>query len=246
MTEKNPTEVERYCLVWQNCADSRHNDIAARFFVPGFKGHLPFFLSGDEVELAEAGMPVELTERHLLFGVLYGLDEFDNRPNPWHDPEHRHTLTYLLDVLGNGFGFTDPEQLLLDVAAKARSTNGSVPSRTMLRTALKLMPFSSKIRSDLVCDSWVVACESDSPEEVLTEIVELVEETNLDGIDPQAKEVICYYGFCAKIFLGDWDNIEHFLENYVYPNVNLRQLKIRVKDLLEHPSEFTIEEMKLT
>ena len=106
------TERERYSLVWKE-ADAV---LSERFYVPGYRGFLPFFISGKDLDSLQAGESVELTEWQLLAGILCGLYEIDNQPKPWHKADDRNTLTYLLDVLRNGFNFEDPEKMLLDVA----------------------------------------------------------------------------------------------------------------------------------
>jgi hypothetical protein len=137
----------RYTVVWQKCDPD--NGIAQRFHVPGYEGHLPFFLWGEELEAFESRGEVELREEHLLKGILYGLSEFDNDPKPWHREEDKKTLLYLLDVLGNGFGFADPETMVLDVAASLREEIGSVGSRIVLEVGKGLIPPRQRSRAIL-------------------------------------------------------------------------------------------------
>jgi hypothetical protein len=235
-------ERERYSIVWKEADEA----LAARFHVPGYRGFLPFFISGNSLDLLEAGDSVELTEWQLLAGILYGLDEFDNHAKPWHKAEDRHTLTYLLDVMRNGFDFADPEKMLLDVAYKLRETNGNKASRTVLSTGLGLIPFSSKIRSDLICDTWAIAAEMNDPS-MLELIPSLVMETTLTELIHAAKEVICYYGLCSMVLL-DYapEEIENYLNEFIYPNVELRSLKVKIKDLLENTTSFTVGDLRVT
>lgn len=237
-------KLEDYCLVWQKC----HTDgkLAERFFVPGFTGNLPFFLSGDDLVSFESEGRAKLREEQLLKGILYGLFEIENDPKPWHESKDKETFLYLLDVLGNGFGFDDPEKLILDTAANMREKNGNNESRIVLHTGLKLLPFSSKIRSDLVCDSWAVISEYETENQLLDDIIDLASETYLDGILPDAKEVICYYGFCAMVLReSSYEEIESYLEEFVYPNVKMVSLKIKIKDLLLNPEAFTAKDLRV-
>lgn len=236
------TTHERFSIVWKQV----DQELSERFYVPGYRGFLPFLISGDSLVSLEAGDSVELTEWQLLAGIVYGLHEFDHDTQPWHNPEDRHTLTYLLDVLGNGFNFSDPEKMLLDVAFKLREANGHDVSRIALLTALELIPFSSKIRSDLICDTWAVASETDD-RSILKPVPDLVMETTLNVLIHDAKEVICYYGLCAMILLHyDEKEIDGYLKDFVYPNIQLRRLKERIKSLLENPEDRTIRELLVT
>lgn len=235
-------ESERYSIVWKE-ADEK---LSERFHVPGYRGFLPFFISGKMLDMLEAGDSIELTEWQLLAGILYGLDEFDNHSKPWHKAEDRDTLTYLLDVMRNGFDFEDSEKMLLDVAYKLRETNGNGASRTVLLTSLGLIPFSSKIRSDLICDSWAVAAEMNDLS-ILKPIPSLVMEATLTELIHDAKGVVCYYGLCAMVLLDyEADEIENYLNEFIYPNVELKSLKVKIKDLLGNTTGFTVRDLQVT
>lgn len=237
-------DVEDYCLVWQEChADGK---LAERFFVPGFKGNLPFLLSGDDLISFKSEKKVKLREEQLLKGILFGLFELENDPKSWHQPKDKETYLYLLDILGNGFGFVDPEKMILNIAANVREKNGNNVSRIILHTGLKLLPFSSAIRSDLICDSWATISEYGTENHLLNEVIDLASETYLDGILPDAKEIICYYGFCAIVLQGSTEvEVEYYLKEFVYPNVKMRSLKIKIRDLLISPKSFTAKDLRV-
>jgi hypothetical protein len=151
-----------------------------------------------------------------------------------------------LDILGQGFGFDDPEKLILDVAAGMREKNGSEVSRIVLHTGLKLFPFSSKVRSDLICDTWNVLSQYGNDEVLLNDVVDLTSETYLKDVLPDAKEVICYYGLCALVLNNaEVDEITSYLQEFVYPNVNLSSLKVKIKDLLDNPTAFSARDLKV-
>ena len=234
---------ERYSTVWQECGSN--SQIASRFYVPGYTGYLPFFLWGDELAAFEGKKKVELREEHLLKGILYGLFEFDRSPKPWHRKEDRETLLHLLDVLGSGFNFKSPEQLILDVAYSIAEKNGSSASRIVLEVGAALVPSSDKIKSDLICSLWAVISENESKDSLYEEIIELVKQTKLDEIHPDAKEVICFYGFCATVFLKREDELKDYLMKYIYPNVTLAKLKHSIKALLENPDAFSPAELRM-
>lgn len=234
-------ERERFSIVWKQ-ADEQ---LAQRFHVPGYRGFLPFFITGKDLDLLEDSESVELNERQLLEGILYGLREFDHDPKPWHSKEDRHTLTNLLDVLMNGFNAETPEKLILDSASIVRERNGNGASRTILLNGIDLVPFSSKIRSDLICDTWAVAADANDLD-LLKPIPEWVREATLTELIPQAAEVICYYGLCAVVMLEDEEEIEGFITEFVYPNVENRKLKVKIKNLLESPRSHSIIDLTLS
>ena len=194
-------DTERYSIVWQECGtNSRY---AERFYVPGYEGHLPFFVWGAELDSLEKNEKVELREEHLLKGILYGLYEFDHHTNPWHKKKDRETLLYLLDVLGNGFKYDSPEKMVLDIAYSVRGKNGNGASRIVLEVGNSLIPQSSKIKSDLICDLWAVISEKEENNDLFKEIITLIYQMDFSEIHSDAKEIVCYYGLCALVFTND-------------------------------------------
>lgn len=235
-------KTERFSIVWQACG--KDSQAAERFFVPGYKGYLPFFVWGDDLVALENKEKVELREEHLLKGILYGLHEFENNPLLWHQKKDKETLLYLLDVLGNGFKYDSPEKMILDVAYKIREKNGNKASHIVLKVGSKLIPESSKIKSDLICDIWAVASLGDNEKNLLQELTKIVEQTKLDEIHSDAKEVICYYGFCAMVLLECADLV-NYLEKFIYPNVTNMTLKQNIKNLLDNPTKYNVSDLKV-
>ena len=155
-------------------------------------------------------------------------------------------MLYLLDVLGNGFECEDPEKMILDVAPDLRETNGSDTSRIVLEVGAELIPTSSKIKSDLICDLWAMVSDSEEESSLLEEIVDLVQKTTLNEVNSYAKELICYYGLCAMVFLDREDEIDSYLSEYVFPNISMGKLKTKIRDLLENPKSFRPSELRVT
>ncbi|MBF0377341.1 MAG: hypothetical protein HQK72_07635 [Desulfamplus sp.] len=246
--KKSPSKLykktNQYSVIWQKCGDN--SGLAERFYVPGYQGYLPFFIWGVELEAMERKERIELREDNLIKGILYGLYEFDNAPKPWHQKEDKKTLLYLLDVLGNGFKFASPEKMILDIAYDVREKNGNTASHIILKVGNNLMPESSKIKSDLICDLWAVISSGSCEDDLLEDVLELVKCTNLDQIHPLAKEIICYYGFCAMMLKGQVDLIDTYLKHYIYPNVTNEQLKQNIKNLLDNPNGYTPKDLKIT
>jgi len=234
---------ERYSIVWQECGtNSRY---AERFYIPGYEGYLPFFVWGSELDGLENKENIELREEHLLKGILYGLYEFDHQSKPWHQKKDKETLLHLLDVLRNGFKYDNLEKMVLDIAYSIREKNGNVASRIILEVGNNLIPQSSKIKSDLICDLWAVISEQEENNNLFNEIMSLIHEMDFSVIHSDAKEIICYYGLCALVFMKDEDGISKYLPEYIYPNIKMKQLKNNIKALLENPINFSPMELKI-
>jgi hypothetical protein len=237
-------EPENYGIIWQECGED--SDIARRFFVPGYKGFLPFFLYGEDLAAFDNKKSVELREEHLLKGILYGLYQFDQDPKPWkfwHRKENRNTLLYLLDFLGNRFNFETPEKMVLDVACDLREKNGNNASRIVLEVGAKLIPSSSKIKSDLICDLSTIASDHGGEHCLFEEIIDLFGRTDLDKILPEAKESICRGTLYAIRSLERDDEILPFLTKYIYPDPSMRELATEIKALLDNPDAFIPEKL---
>jgi len=237
-------EAEKYGNVWMDCG--LNSSLAERFFVPGYTGYLPFFLWGEELAAFERKEKVEFREEQLLKGILFGLYEFDQNPKLWHRKEDRGTLVKLLDVLGNGFGFENPEKMILEVAFSMREKNWNSASRMVLEVGSNLIPESAEIKSDLIADLWAVASEFGEDESLFEEILSLLMQTDLDEVDSGAREIVCYYGLCALVFLGREDDIPEYLNEYIYPNVTMSKLKLNISALFENPGGFTPADLKVT
>jgi len=109
---------------------------------------------------------------------------------------------------------------------------------------VELLPDSSKIKSDLICDIWEILAGEHAVEfdEVgLQKIVALIHQINMSEVLPQAREVIAYFGFTALKLLGLEDQVEGYLHQFIYPYVENMQLKIRIRDMMENPQNAKIE-----
>jgi len=236
------TDTTEYGLIWKQCTSD--NDLAERFYVPDYKGYLPFFLTGKDYILFKSHEDVVLKEEQLLKGILLGLFELDNSSSFKIEPLNRDTLLYLLDVLGNGFQFDNPEKMILDVAYSIRESNGGSVSSKVLTVGMSLIPESSKIKSDLICDFWAIIKNKYRDDHLFNDILELIDEIDFDNIIPEAKEQICFYGFCASLFLNRSKEMSIFMSDYVSPYVSSDKLKIMIKNMLENPNYYSIEELQ--
>jgi len=227
---------KKYSLIWLPCGENNHLD--ERFFVPNYRKSLPFLI---EEELPKPKLA--LSEKNLLWGILIGL--YDIQPNNKYCIDtDKPTLLYLLDVLGNGFGFKSPEKMILDVAYYFGQEKKYFLNQKVLKVGTMLIENSSKIKSDLILVNWEILAIDKNNNQILEEILSLFYAINLDDIIEGAKETICYYGFCAMVLLDDKETkIEEFLKTYIYPNVKNKQLKINIKNLLENQETTTPEDL---
>ena len=198
------------------------------------------------MEAFEDGKKFEAREEHLLKGILYGLNEFFNDPKPWHQQKDKDTWLYLLDLLGNGFGFESPEKMILDVAYDLREKNGNDVSRIVLEVGLHLMPQSSKIKSDLICDLWAIISDQGAINNILFDQIDaLIKEIDIDAVHSDAKEIVSYYGLCSLVLGKKRKKIHDYMQKYIYPNVSKQTLKKKIKLLLENENSITPQELRI-
>ena len=236
-------ENENTTTVWR-CCDC-NSLLAERFHVPAYEGVLPFLLSGDVDDAVSYMKSNDLQEEHLLKGILYGLYEFDYYPKPWQPKKDRETLLFLLDVLKKGFGYDNQEIMVLNVAENVRKEYGNGTSRIVLEVGNILIQQSSKIKSDLIIDLWEVICKRENNSELLERIVILFIQIDLSEIKSFAKEIVCFYSFCALVFLKKADRLETFLQKVIHPNVENDQIMDAVHMLLASPNKYTPEDLRI-
>ena len=188
----------KHGLVWQ--AFSKGSELTERFYITDRpSGYLPFFLYGEDYEKMQKKEHVLLNEYMLLTGIMMGWKD------TWAkniDEDNKRTMKYLLVILGQGFGFSTIEKLTLSLAAKIREELGSQCAKIILETGLELVTESSKIRSDLISDIWVLVHETGSENaeqfgQCLREIVAFYEQIKPEDIKKDILPLISYYYLTA-------------------------------------------------
>ena len=91
-----------YELVWLSC--KAQPALAERFFVPDFRGELPFLVAADAPRKLAA-----LSEEQLLHGLLTSFAERDKNGALVPRAEDRQTLVMLLEILRQGYTFASFE-----------------------------------------------------------------------------------------------------------------------------------------
>ena len=226
---------EPFTIVWKFGEET--HEYAKQFNIPDFGSSLPFFLSGKEVESDDNFL---LTQRHLLLGILYGLNE----ELPIAAVEE--VLINLVDILSEGFGFETLEEMILDVSTRVRDINGTTPSWLILETGHRLVPQSSKILEHLILDLWFEVSFSKDNLALLEAIPVWVEKIDLSAIHPYSKQLVCYYGLCALIFINqanskdylESDLVDNYIKKYFYPNVLDTLLLNKAVAFMENPENF--------
>jgi len=237
------SENENCTIVWQGCV--KNSSCAKRFYVPNYEGVLPFFISGVGDEALDYAKTVGFKEVDLMKGILYGLYEFDHQTKPWHQEKDRETLLYLLDIFEKGFKYKNQEAMILNVSANVRKESGNATSRIVLEVGNILVPQSSKIKSDLIFDLWEVICKKEESNKLFKEVINLIYQIDLLEINSMAKEIICFYGLCALVFLRQLGSIDSYLQKYIYPNVKMKELTDAIDALLRTPNNFIPEDLRV-
>ena len=149
----------------------------------------PYFIDGNDKIKFEQGTLSNLSEIHLLRGLLIGY--FDNPPSI--DTDYSRTLfKNAIEDLRRHFDFQTTENLILDISSFIRRENGDIASHIALRTGLELLPNSSKIRFDLCVDLYnmLERKEYKKTEEGINLLKENLEKINTDDIKPDFIEYI--------------------------------------------------------
>ena len=228
---------EPFTIVWK--FGEEIHEYVKQFNIHNFDGSLPFFLSGKEVESDDGFL---LTQRHLLLGILYGLNRVEELPIYTEEK----VLIGLVDTLSEGYGFETIEEMVLDASPRVRNINGSHPSRLMLEAAKKLVPGSSQIKEHLILDLWSEISNNEDNIELLEEIPALVKEIDLTTLHSYSKQLVCYYGLCALIFIHrnkhedylENDLVDEYLKMYFYTNVTDALLLNKAEELMKNPEKF--------
>ncbi len=111
----------------------------------------PYFIDGKDKIKFEQGALNNLTEIHLLRGLLIGYFDYP----PTIDNEYSRTLFLrAIEDLRRHFDFQTIENLIIDISSLIRQENGDIVSHIALRTGLEFLPNSSKIRFDLCVDLY--------------------------------------------------------------------------------------------
>lgn len=174
----------------------------------------PYFIDGDDKIKFEQGTLSNLTEIHLLRGLLIGY--FDNPPII--DTDYSRTfLKYVIEDLRRHFDFQTTENLILDISSFIRRENGDIASHIALRTGLEILPNSSKIRFDLCVDLYnmLERKEYKKTEEGINLLKENLEKINIDDIKPEFIEHMKQF---KQFIKNEKDSEKEKLINYINEN----------------------------
>jgi len=221
------TKKNSYSIVWREF--SENSEYAIRFNIRGKHGYLPFLINSNLFS-DNRTLYVEVNERMLLHGILVGLQDikfiFDS-------DENKTILLNLLDDLCDGYGVSSTETMVLSVGMNLRQEYGYWAQYEVLKSGLLKCPYSSKIRSDLtLVIAHIIVQHPKRKVELFAEIVNLFKNINLKHLDLKAIEYLIYINFVA-VYFSNGNNLNEFLEKYVFKYVTNRLLKNKVKYLLE-------------
>jgi len=211
------------------------------------KGQVPWFISGKSLDDSEENNTFTLKEEFLLKGILYGLSPGTCALGAIYKEED---LLVILDKLQQGYNYKNREELILHAASSIRNENGILPCLRILKTGMYLLPESSKIKSDYTIGLWDKACEDEDDVSIYEEILELIPQINLADTYGEAKEAICYYGFCSLFFLKHdtklKQDVSKYIEQYIVGVITMNEIQVKIDDLLNNPDkEFTPSELRI-
>jgi len=225
MGEQRATMNEPWGMVWQAYAQlsptSRPLDATVAF---------PFLLAGKQLEAMELGQPALLDGPSLLLGILVGFDD----PSPYVSSASREQFVDGLSDLVTALAAPSLETLLLDAAQSLRR-HGEGVSRAALVTALKVLPASAMIRSDLIMTTWTMLANADNAqrEKLLSAIANDFPPLNLDVIDADAVDILILAYAAALTFLSDrLEERDAFLRTTAVERVRNPAVASRIKYLL--------------
>ncbi|MDF1798921.1 MAG: hypothetical protein P1V81_07075 [Planctomycetota bacterium] len=221
-----------YQLLWLSC--EAEPALADRFFLPEFRGQLPFLIEGPAPAAGTAAG--SLREEDLLKGILTGLAEHDHAGRLTLRATDQATLLEALEILRQGYSFEDLEQLVIEVSGDLRSRYGVRPSCAALSTGVLLAPTSGKLKADLILDQWAIAqLASDDPSAFLLRILELFADLDPGHVPAPTMEICTYFALAARHALGDFSeegSLEEFLVARVVEVVLHPQLKTKVQAII--------------
>jgi len=224
-------QIESFSMFWLPVGDSNRY-----YLVPDdYYGQIPWFIWGENLESFEADSTFTISEECLLKGILYGLSPTTRKIGAIYQEE---VLLGILDELQQGYHHKSREELILNVAHNIKEKNGVLVALGILRTGMYLLPKSSKIKSDYIMGLWEKACEKDADEVIYKEILELIPEVDLNTIHSNAKECICYYGFCSLFLLKQDTKLKHntdkYIKQYIDGVITLDEIQIKIDSLLNN------------
>lgn len=217
-----------YSIVWQQVYPG--SNIAKRFGVNN-ECYLPFYVSGFDFFKLQNKESIELNELMLLKGILFAYND-----SPIIGAPDQELFDDLLDDLYQGFHVSSLEKTIFDMAAILRQEYSYYPAYKVLHNGSLIIPYSSKIKCDLILSVWALL--NDEParsdiEQLLEQVNSAFLGINLHHILQESIEMVVYTNFVALYFLKKSDELNKFLEEFIYIHVHNRMLKNKIKYLLE-------------
>jgi len=228
---------EPFSLFWLPAGQDNQHYLIPR----DFKGQVPWFIWGENLESFKTNGTFILNKECLLKGILYGLSPSTDKLGANY---HEEDLLAILDKIWQGNFYDNREGLILDTAYNTKGENGVLVSLSILRAGIYLLPESSTIKSDYIMNLWEKACEDEDDTSIYEEILELIPEIDLTAIYSSAKECICYYGLCSLFLLKQ--NVNKYIEQYIDGVKISDEVQLKIDELLNNPDKvFTPKELRV-
>lgn len=220
------TQRSEFGIVWQLCADRSPTGRTLPSPVA-----FPICLEGDELIAMKAGEPVQPEALHLLHGILIAF----NDPSPYVACASPAQMARALHDFVSVLRAPSLEVVLLDVAAALKRRHGSRLGFLALQTALKVLPQSTLMRSELLMTLWSISptAEERERQDLLEQSVAEFPKLDLTVLNDYVVETLVYAQLVALSVLQQHDKRDAFARDVAVRYINTPAVAARVKYLLE-------------
>ena len=207
--------------------------------------YLPLMLFPKDVERFSQEGTFEMKPINLLFGLVYGYHEIDNRIL-----DRDRTKKEILRMLHEHFEHSDDqtfELMLLDMSVAVKSMFDVLTYRRFLLSCALIYPDGDEIKRDLIIADWVSMIVKPTMPPLYDEIIDLYHQLDLKSLDELGKKVVTLYCVFAIIKSNKpSDQIEEFLIMRFYRIVDETHFLKLIDALLSDPEQFNVSSLLIT
>ncbi len=195
---------------------------------------MPYLLDGKEYEKYREQQEAALTPHAMLCGILlcwFGNEAF------WGQDKSGKVHDFLGDILENlsqDYGGESLEITILDVAADVRNRHDSLMASNILKAGNSILPQSSKIRSDLIIDLWMILETDDNADRLsnCSLMTELFRGIELEALKERPQEALVYINLVCLALLGRTDKRNDFFWQCAGKEIEHPFLRARMHTLM--------------
>lgn len=234
---------KKYSIIWNSF--SVDTPLAKRFGITDDEVYLPHFLEGDELIKMENNQDVTIDDLQLAKGILMGWNTTKaSLVLPVND--FKPTFITIMNKLKSAFGFEDMEIFIGNLIQLIRDEIGDNAAYTALKGALGILPDNSRVKSDLIINSWRILKTDDSPDQtsLFKDIIKYYEEINFNDIFPHLVEMLDYMYLASLDQSGKLQLKERFYEDVAVNRITHELLKEKV-EVLMNIEDVEFEDLKV-